>query len=129
MFNPIIVFGIYYWSACLTHNLYTTYYNYIHKITKRMRFYRYLFYVTIIIFYIITLLNIKYNDSKITSKKFSFVSNYSHSFIKIFYISGLIIIVFILIKLYYILKKKEDFILVKEYNNSDESKKKIIKNH
>ena len=124
MFNPIIVFGIYYWSACLTHNLYTTYYNYIHKITKRMKFYRYLFFVTIIIFYIITLLNIKYNDSKLTSKKFSFVSNYSHSFIKIFYISGLIIIVFIIIKLYYILKKKEDFILVKEYNKSDESKKK-----
>ena len=40
MFNPLIIFCIYYWYAILTHNLYVTYYNYIHNINKRIRFYK-----------------------------------------------------------------------------------------
>ena len=126
MFNPLIIFCIYYWNAILTHNLYVTYYNYIHNISKRIKFYKYLFFVVGIIFYIYILINIDYNDSQIISKNFSLMNNYNKSFIDIFNIFGLIIIIYIIIKLYYVLNKKEDFISISEYKESQENKK--IKN-
>ena len=126
MFNPLIIFCIYYWNAILTHNLYVTYYNYIHNISKRIKFYKYLLFVVGLIFYIYILLNINYNDSQIISKNFSLINNYNKSFIDIFYIFGIIMIIYIIIKLYYILNKKEDFISINEYKESKENKK--IKN-
>ena len=125
MFNPLIIFCIYYWSACLTHNLYVTYYNYIHNISKRIKFYKYLLFIISLIFYIFILLNINYNKSQIMSKDFFLISNYTKSFIDIFYISGFLMIIYIVIKLYYVLNKKEDFISVNEYQENQERNEKI----
>ena len=125
MFNPLIIFCLYYWYAILTHNLYVTYYNYVHNINKRIRFYKYLLFVVGLIFYIYTLLNIQYNKSQILSKNFFLISNYDKSFIDFFYIIGLIIIIYIIIKFYYVLSKKEDFISVNEYKENQERNEKI----
>ena len=125
MFNPLIILCIYYWSACLTHNLYVTYYNYTHNIDKRIKFYKYLLFIIVIVFYLYTLFNIHYNDSQLLSKAFSFISNYNNSFLDFFYISGLFIIIYISIKLYYILNKKEDFLSVNEYQENEERNEKI----
>ena len=125
MFNPLIILCIYYWSACLTHNLYVTYYNYTHNMDKRIKFYKYLLFLIMVIFYLYTLFNIHYNESQLLSKSFSFISNYNISFLDFFYISGLIIIIYISIKLYYVINKKEDFITVNEYQESEEKNIKI----
>ena len=119
MFNPLIILCIYYWSASLTHHLYATYYKYSHDMVKRFKNYQYLLFVVIIIFYIYTLLNIDYNDSRILSKDFTFISNYKISYINFFYISGFFIILFILYQLYFVLNKKEDFI-ISEYQETRE---------
>ena len=125
MFNPLIILCIYYWSACLTHNLYVTYFNYTSNMDKRIMFYKYLLFVISMIFYICTLFNINYNDSQILSKSFTFISNYNISFIDFFYICGFFIIVYILIKLFYIINKKEDFIIIHEYQENEERNKKL----
>ena len=125
MFNPLIIFCIYYWTACLTHNLYVTYYNYIHNINKRIKFYKYLLFIIGLIFYIYILLNIHYNAYPILSKNFYLINNYNKSFIDIFYICGLLMIIYIIIKLYYVLNKKEDFISINEYHENNENNEKI----
>ena len=125
MFNPLIIFCIYYWTVCLTHNLYVTYYNYIHNINKRIKFYKYLLFISGLIFYIYILLNIQYNNSPIMSKNFCLISNYNKSFIDIFYIIGILMIIYIIIKIYYVLNKKEDFISVNEYQENQERNEKI----
>ena len=125
MFNPLIILCIYYWTACITHNLYVTYYNYSHNMDKRIKMYKYLLFIISIILYIYTLFNIQYNDSQLLSKSFTFISNYSTSFIDFFYICGIFIILYIIIKLYYVINKKEDFISVHEYQENEERNKKI----
>ena len=125
MFNPLIIFCIYYWTACLTHNLYVTYYNYIHNINKRIKLYKYLLFIIGLIFYIYILLNIHYNAYPILSKNFYLINNYNKSFIDVFYICGLLMIIYIIIKLYYVLNKKEDFISINEYHENNENNEKI----
>ena len=127
MFNPLIIFCIYYWSVCLTHNLYVIYYKYIHNINKRVKFYKYLLFIISLIFYIFTLINIQYHNTEILSKNFGLISNYKKSFIEFFYICGLMMIIYILIKLYYILNKKEDFLSVNESQDNKEKNEKIRK--
>ena len=78
MFNPLIIFCIYYWTVCITHNLYVTYYNYIHNINRRIKFYKYLLFILALIFYIYILLNISYNNNQIMSKNFSLVIIINH---------------------------------------------------
>jgi len=125
MFNPLIILCIYYWSACLTHNLYVTYYNYTHNMDKRIKFYKYLLFIILVIFYLYTLFNIQYNDSQVLTKSFTFISNYSASFLEIFYIWGFFMICYIIIKLYYVINKKEDFVSVNEYQENEERNEKI----
>ena len=125
MFNPLIIFCIYYWTVCLTHNLYVTYYNYIHNINKRIKFYKYLLFIVALVFYIYILLNISYNNDQTMSKNFFLISNYNKSFIDIFYLVGLLMIIYIIIKLYYVLNKKQDFISVNEYQENKERNEKI----
>ena len=125
MFNPLIILSIYYWTACITHNLYATYYNYTHNMDKRIKFYKYLLFIILIILYIYTLFNIHYNDSQLLSKSFTFISNYNTSFLDFFYICGFFVIIYIIIKLYYVINKKEDFIYVHEYRENEERNKKI----
>ena len=71
MLNPLIILCIYYWSACITHNLYVTYYNYSHNMDKRIKFYKYLLFIISVVFYLYTLFNIHYNDSQLLSKSFT----------------------------------------------------------
>ena len=125
MFNPLIIFCIYYWVVCLTHNLYVLFYKYNHNIKKRVKFYKYLLFIISLIFYIYTLLNIQYNDSQILLKTFGLIHNYKKSFIELFYICGMCMILYIIFKLYYIINKKEDFISVNEYQENQEKKEKI----
>ena len=124
MLNPLIILCIYYWSACIMHNLYVTYYNYSHNMDKRIKFYKYLLFIISVVFYLYTLFNIHYNDSQLLSKSFTFISNYTISFLEFFYICGLFMIIYIIIKLYYVLSKKEDFI-VNEYQENEERSEKI----
>ena len=124
MFNPLIILCIYYLAACLTHNIYTSYYKSPQNMDKRIQFYRYLLFIIIIVFYLYTLFNINYNNSLISSKNFTFISNYSVSFIQIFYISGLCIILFIIFELYFVLNKKKDFI-IDGYQESKERSKQL----
>ena len=125
MLNPSIILCIYYWSACITHNLYVTYYNYSHNMDKRIKFYKYLLFIIIIIFYLYTLFNIHYNDSQLLSKSFTFISNYNISFLEFFYILGFFMIIYISFKLYYVINKKEDFISVNEYQENEERSNKL----
>ena len=125
IFNPCIILCIYYWSACITHNLYVTYYNYSHNMDKRIKFYKYLLFIIIIVFYLYTLFNIHYNDSQLLSKSFTFISNYSISFLEFFYITGIFMIIYISFKLYYVINKKEDFISVNEYQDNEERNIKL----
>lgn len=124
MFNPLVILCIYYWAACLTHNLYAYYYNYTHNMDKRFQYYKYLLFILIIVFYLYTLFNINYNDSLIISKNFTFISNYDVFFIQFFYVSGICIILFIIYILYFVLNKKDDFI-ISEYQETKERSKKL----
>ena len=103
------------------------YYNSDRNISKRFQKYIYILFIIVIVFYIYTLLNIEYNDSKISSKKFTFISNYTISYIRFFYLLGLSIILFIIYQLYYVLNKKPDFI-VSEYQETKEEKRMHLKN-
>ena len=128
IFNPLVILCIYYWTACLTHNLYVTYYNCAHNMDnmyKRIKYYKYLLFIIIIIFFLYTLFNIDYNDSQLLSKSFSFISNYNKSFLEFFYINGFFVIIYISIKLYYVINKKEDFVSVHEYQENEERNQKI----
>ena len=127
MFNPLLVFCVYYWSVCLTHNLYVIYYKYIHNINKQVKFYKYLLFIFSIVLYILTLINIEFDDSKILSKTFLLINNYKKSFIDFFYIFGLLMIIYIIIKLYYILNKRHDFLSINEYQENKEKIEKIKK--
>ena len=126
MFNPLIIFCIYYWSICLTHNLYVIYFKYIHNINKQVKFYKYLLFIVSIVLYIFTLINIQYNDSIILSKTFFLANNYKKPFTNFFYFSGLLMILYIVIKLYYIFNKK-DSISINEYQENKERNEKIKK--
>ena len=77
-----------------------------------------------VVFYLYTLFNINYSDELISSKNFTFISNYSLFFIQFFYVSGLCTILFIIYKLYFVLNKKADFI-VNEYQETKERGKKL----
>ena len=41
MLNPLVTFTFYFWSSCLTHNIYVTFYNYAKNLDKRVKFYKY----------------------------------------------------------------------------------------
>ena len=127
MFNPLIVFCIYYWTVCLTHNLYALYFKYMHNINKQVKLYKYLLFIVSIVLYIYTLINLQYNDSLILSKTFYLINNYNNSFIGYFYFCGLLMIIYIIIKLYYILQKKKEIISINEYQENKEKNDKIIK--
>ena len=85
----------------------------------RLNFYKYLLFILTIIFYLYTLLNINFNDARISSKDFTFISNYDTSFINCFYMCGIFIILYILYKLYFVINKQKDF-TIREYEESEE---------
>ena len=103
MVNPLVVFTYYFWCACLTHNIYVTFYNYAKNLDKRVKFYRYQLIIYLFIFYVFTMFSIKFKEKQLKSKNFSFIENYHVNYIIFFYILGLFIIIYIISRLYYII--------------------------
>lgn len=106
MVNPLVVFTFYFWSACLTHNIYVTFYGYAKSLDKRVKFYKYQLIVYLFIFYVFTMFSIKFKEKQLKSKYFSFIENYRVNYIILFYLIGLVIIIYIISRLYFIIIKK-----------------------
>ena len=106
MINPLVIFTFYFWSACLTHNIYVTFYNYSKNLDKRVKFYKYQLIVYLFIFYVCTMFSIKFKEKQLKSKYFSFIDNYRVNYVILFYLIGLFIITYIIIRLYYIIISK-----------------------
>ena len=106
MINPLVTFTFYFWCACLTHNIYVTFYNYAKNLDKRVKFYKYQLIVYLFIFYVFTMFSIKFKEKQLKSKYFSFIENYRVHYVIFFYLIGLFIITYIIIRLYFIIIKK-----------------------
>ena len=106
MVNPLIIFTFYFWCACITHNIYVTFYNSTNILEKRIKFYKYQLIVYLFIFYIVTLFSIKFKEREIGSPNFSFIENYGLHYVILFYLIGLFIIIYIIYRLYFIIVKK-----------------------
>ena len=106
MINPLLIFLFYFWIACLTHNIYVTFYNYTKNLDKRVKLYKYQLCIYIFILYIYTLFSIKFNERKLNSYSFSFIDNYRENYVIMFYLIGCFIIIYIISRLYYIIIKK-----------------------
>ena len=106
MINPLMTFTFYFWCACLTHNIYVTFYNYAKNLDKRIKFYKYQLIVYLFIFYVFTMFSIKFKEKQLKSKYFSFIENYRVNYVIFFYLIGLFVITYIIIRLYFILIKK-----------------------
>jgi len=103
MINPLVIFTYYFWCACLTHNIYVTFYNYAKNLDKRVKFYKYQLIVYLFIFYVFTMFSIKFKEKKLQSKYFSFIENYRVNYVIFFYLLGLFIIAYIISRAYYII--------------------------
>ena len=106
MINPLIIFTFYFWCACITHNIYVTFYNYTNILEKRIKFYKYQLIVYLFIFYIVTLFSIQFQEKQLISPNFSFIDNYGVHYIILFYLIGLFAIIYIIYRLYFIMIKK-----------------------
>ena len=124
MINPLIIFLFYFWCACLTHNIYASFYISIIDPNKRIIEYKYKLIIYFFIFFIITMFGIKFTDKKISSKSFSFMRNYRTIYIILFYFAGLLVLGYIIWNMYYIrVKNNQSFSLNRK---SIESFKQII---
>lgn len=110
MINPLIIFLFYFWCACLTHNIYASFYNPTIDPNKRIIEYKYKVIIYLFTFFIITMLSIKFTEKKISSKSFSFMKNYRTIYIILFYLAGLIVLGYIIWNIYYIRVKKTSII-------------------
>ena len=124
MINPLIIFLFYFWCACLTHNIYASFYNPTIDPNKRIIEYKYKVIIYLFTFFIITMLSIKFTEKKISSKSFSFMKNYRTIYIILFYLAGLIVLGYIIWNIYYIRVKKLQSLTLSR--KSIESFKKII---
>ena len=86
MINPLVIFTYYFWCACLTHNIYVTFYNYTKNLDKRVKFYKYQLIVYLFIFYVFTMFSIKFKEKKLQSKNFSFIENYRVNYVIFFFL-------------------------------------------
>ena len=125
MINPLIIFTFYFWCACITHNIYSTFYNYTKKLEKRIKYYKYQLIVYLFIFYICTLFSIRFKEREINSKNFSFIENYGVHYIILFYLIGLFILIYIISRLCFIVAKKSTFSLNLQ-NEEDLIKKQLF---
>ena len=106
MVNPLVIFAFYFWCACLTHNIYVTFYNYAKNLDKRVKFYKYQLIVYVFMFYIFTMFCIRFKEKQLQSKYFSFIENYNENYLILFYLIGLFIITYMISRWYYIIMKK-----------------------
>jgi hypothetical protein len=106
-FIPTVVFLLYFFNACVSHNLYLTYYDYKKGYEKRFLAYKYLAVISGFLIYIFTLFSIDMsnyyypfgNDRQ--ADAFSFTL-YNKKFVALFYIGCLILTGYILRNIYYI---------------------------
>ena len=104
--SPIAVFLNYFFNACISHNLFHTFFSYKSSFEKRIKMYKLIAVLgTIIILFFSIILN---NNSHQNTLRFSF-TYYTYIFIKFFYLMGLIFIIYIITNIFYILIKKEEF--------------------
>ena len=126
MINPLIIFSFYFWCACITHNIYVTFYNYTNSLEKRIKFYKYQLIVYLFIFYICTLFSIRFKEKEIKSKSFSFIENYGEHYIILFYLIGLFILIYIICRLYFIIARKSQTFSLNSPTEKDLIKKKLF---
>ena len=84
MINPLIIFLFYFWCACLTHNIYASFYNPTIDPNKRIIEYKYKVIIYLFTFFIITMLSIKFTEKKNIFKIIFFhekLSNYIYNII------------------------------------------------
>jgi hypothetical protein len=106
-FSPTILFLCYFFNACVSHNLYLTYYDYKKGFEKRYLAYKYLAVILAFLVYIFTLFNINLEgyyypfDKTNGNTGFTFLL-YNKNFIALFYIACLGFTIYILRNIYYI---------------------------
>jgi len=127
LISPVAVFLNYFFNACISHNLYSTFFSFKSSFDKRMRMYKYLAIAgSVIVFCFSLVLN---NNTHMSTLKFSF-TYYTNSFLKAFYLLGFVFFVYILYNIFYVLIKKEEYYsMIKENfltNKKGEKKKDLI---
>ena len=113
---PLIILFIYFWNACLTHNMYVTYFKYENYYNKRLLYYKYQSVAYIFIFLFFTLFNINFENEDFNKKDFSFLNFYNDNYLNLYFLITVFILIYILTKLYYKLKKKE---MIFSFDNSE----------
>jgi len=123
LLSPVSIFLVYYFNACLAHNLYITFYTYKNDFHKRIHYYKISALVLSLIVFILTFL---FNSSQnVSTNQFS-ISHYPNLFIGCFYSIGLAICAYIITKIIYVQSKKSEFFSFLEQGKSDYKKKMII---
>jgi len=127
LISPVAVFLNYFFNACISHNLYSTFFSFKSSFDKRIRAYKILAIVGSVIIFLFSLgLN---NNMHMATIRYSF-TYYSNSFLKCYYLFGLVYFVFIMYNIFYILIKKEEYYsMIKENiltNKKKEKRKDLI---
>ena len=64
LINPILIFLLYFWSACLTDNIYMSYYVSTSNAEKRIISYKYKLVVYLFLSFIITMFSIQFKEKQ-----------------------------------------------------------------
>lgn len=127
LISPVAVFLNYFFNACISHNLYSTFFFCKSSFHKRMLMYKILAVVGSFLVFLCSL--IMNNNTHMSNLKYSF-TYYTNTFLKVYYLLGLVYFVYILYNIFYILIKKEEyFSMIKENfltNKKKEKKKQLI---
>lgn len=123
LLSPVSIFLVYYFNACLAHNLYITFYTYKNDFHKRIYYYK----ISALIFSLIVIIvSFLFNSlQNISTNQFS-ISYYPNIFIGCFYLICLSICVYIITKILYVQSKKSEFFSFLEQGKSNYKKKMII---
>lgn len=126
LISPVAVFLNYFFNACISHNLYSTFFSFKSSFEKRMEMYKILAIVgSVIVFFFSLALN---NNTHMATLRYSF-TYYTNAFLKVYYLLGLIFFVYIIYNIFYILIKKEEYYsMIKEnfLTNKKRNKKKDL---
>lgn len=127
MFTPLIIIALYYWISCLTHNIFTLYYNYTKTLEKRIKLYKYQGIIFCFVFYLLILFNLDFTEISINDNNYTFLV-YNKHFCIFFFCTGILIIGYSLHRLYYIMKKKNsnDFLTLNDEDKYDTTIRHLI---
>lgn len=122
LISPVAVFLNYFFNACISHNLYSTFFSFKSSFEKRIQMYK-IFAVagSVIVFSFSLVLN---HNTHIVTLKYSF-TYYSNAFLKAYYLLGLIFFVYIIYNIFYILIKKDEYYsMIRENFLTDKKREK-----